>query len=147
MILSAREIRRRLGRDSRQGALVIDPFSEECLQPASYDLRVGGDFVLPPRVCTLVNTLERVEIPGDLAATLRCRSTFGRMGVVLTAGFVDPGFRGQLTLCLVNMGSEHLTIRKGERVVQAIFYQVTGGDTLYGGRYQDSTGVVGGKVA
>jgi len=142
MILSAREIRKRLGSDSREGSLVIDPYSEECQQPASYDLRVGGDFVLPPGVCTLVSTLERIELPSDLAATLRCRSTFGRMGVVLTAGFVDPGFRGQLTLCLVNMGHEHLTIRKNDRVVQIIFFQVTDGEETYEGKYQDSIGVM-----
>lgn len=142
MILSAREIRRRLGKDSRDGALVIEPYSEECQQPASYDLRVGGDFVLSPGICTLVNTLERVELPADIAATLRCRSTFGRMGVVLTAGFVDPGFRGQLTLCLVNMGQSHLTIRKNDRVAQIIFHQVTDGGMVYEGKYQDSTGVI-----
>jgi len=142
MILSSSEITRRLHGSSMEGDLVIEPYSDECQQPASYDLRVGGDFVLPPRVCTLVNTLERVELPSDLAATLRCRSSFGRRGVLVTAGFVDPGFRGQLTLCLVNMGAEHLTIRKFERVVQMILHQVTDGQGRYSGRYQDSTGVI-----
>jgi len=142
MILSAHEIRRRLGPGSSKTPLVIDPYSEECQQPASYDLRVGGDFVLPPGVCTLVHTIERVELPPDLAATLRCRSTYGRMGVVLTAGFVDPGFRGQLTLCLVNMSQEHLTIRKNDRVAQIVFFQVTDGDHGYDGKYQDSIGVI-----
>ncbi len=142
MILSSSEITRRLHESTDEGPLVIDPYSDECQQPASYDLRVGGDFVLPPRVCTLVNTLERVELPHDLAATLRCRSSFGRRGVMVTAGFVDPGFRGQLTLCLVNMGSEHLTIRKYERVVQMIFHQVLDGQSAYCGRYQDSCGVI-----
>jgi dCTP deaminase len=142
MILSASEIRKRIGPDSREGYLVIDPYSEECQQPASYDLRVGGDFILPPAVCTLVNTLERIELPPDIAATLRCRSTYGRMGVILTAGFVDPGFRGQLTLCLVNMGREHLTLRKNDRVAQIIFFQVTDGGNGYDGKYQDSIGVI-----
>ena len=142
MILSSSEITRRLQEGSLHGDLVIDPYSVECQQPASYDLRVGGDFVLPPGVCTLVNSLERVELPGDLAATLRCRSSFGRRGVMVTAGFVDPGFRGQLTLCLVNMGTGHITIRKFERVVQMILHQVTDGQGGYCGRYQDSTGVI-----
>lgn len=142
MILSSSEITRRLKNNGDEGDLVIDPYSIECQQPASYDLRVGGDFVLPPGTCTLVNSLERVELPPDLAATLRCRSSFGRRGVLVTAGFVDPGFRGQLTLCLINMGSEHLTIRKNERVVQMILHQVTDGEGQYCGRYQDSTGVI-----
>jgi dCTP deaminase len=142
MILSAREIKRRLESGSGERTFAIDPYSEECQQPASYDLRIGGDFVLPPRVCTLVDTLERIELPPDLAATLRCRSTYGRMGVILTAGFVDPGFKGQLTLCLVNMSHEHLTIRKNDRVAQIVFFQVTDGDRRYTGKYQDSVGIV-----
>lgn len=145
MILSSSEITRRLKNNVDEGDLVIDPYSIECQQPASYDMRVGGDFVLPPGICTLVNSLERVELPSDLAATLRCRSSYGRRGVLITAGFVDPGFRGQLTLCLVNMGSEHLTIRKYERVVQMILHQVTDGEDQYCGRYQDSTGVIGAR--
>jgi dCTP deaminase len=87
--------------------------------------------------------MERVELPGDLAGTLRCRSSFARRGILLGGGFVDPGFRGQLTLCLVNMGAGNVSIGKGERVVQMILNEVRGGDTLYEGRYQDSTGVVG----
>lgn len=142
MILSSSDIMRRLQNNGNGGDLIIDPYSIECQQPASYDLRVGGDFVLPPGVCTLVNSLERVELPQDLAATLRCRSSFGRRGVLVTAGFVDPGFRGQLTLCLVNMGAGHLTIRKFERVVQMILHEVTDGQKSYCGRYQDSTGVI-----
>jgi dCTP deaminase len=93
-------------------------------------------------LCTLVPSLEWVELPADLAATLRCRSSFGRKGVVITAGFVDPGFRGQLTLCLLNMGPEELTLGKGDRVVQMILQRVSGGSELYKGRYQDSTGAV-----
>lgn len=133
---------RRLQINGNEGDLIIDPYSTECQQPASYDLRVGGDFVLQPGVCTLVNSLERVELPLDLAATLRCRSSFGRKGVLITAGFVDPGYRGQLTLCLVNMGTGHLTIRKSERVVQMILHEVMDGQSSYCGRYQDSTGVI-----
>jgi dCTP deaminase len=89
--------------------------------------------------------LEWVEIPADLAATLRTRSSYGRRGVMVTAGFVDPGFRGQLTLGLVNMGAESLKINKGDRVVQMILHQVTRGNELYQGRYQDSTGAVGAR--
>ena len=123
MILSSHEIVRRLegpgatGCDDIPGAdfgdrgrIVIRPYSRTCQQPASYDLRVADDITLPRWLCTLVPTLEWVELPVDLAATLRCRSSFGRRGIIITAGFVDPGFRGQLTLCLVNMGSEELVL-------------------------------------
>jgi dCTP deaminase len=122
--------------------LVITPFSRECLQPASYDLRVAHDMVLPRGSCSLVPTLEWVELPMDLAATLRCRSSFGRKGIMIGAGFVDPGFRGQLTLCLVNMGAEEVPLIQNNRVVQMIIHEVKGGDRLYEGRYQDSHGVI-----
>ena len=125
--------------------LIISPFSLECLQPASYDLRVAHDMVLPRGECSLVPTLEWVELPMDLAATLRCRSSFGRKGVLLAAGFVDPGFRGQLTLCLVNMGAGEVPLYQNNRVVQMIIHEVKGGNRLYDGRYQDSHGIIHSK--
>jgi dCTP deaminase len=145
MILSSQEIERRLGERSQDGDLVIRPFAAECLQPASYDLRIAEDLVLPLGVCTLAHSRELVGLPADLAATLRTRSSFGRRGVIVTAGFVDPGFRGQLTLGLVNMGPEPLEIRKDDRIVQMIIHQVAGSARSYEGRYQDSTGAVGAR--
>jgi dCTP deaminase len=145
MILSASEIVRRLDREGTSGNLVITPYSSECQQPASYDLRSAGDILLPRGTCTLVPTLEWVELPRDLAGTLRCRSSIGRRGVLLGAGFVDPGFRGQLTLCLTNLGNDDLFIRKNERVVQMILNEVREGNQNYSGRYQDSWGAVEAK--
>ncbi len=145
MILSAPEIFRRLDQDCGRGNLVITPYSSECQQPASYDLRAAGESLLPKGTCTLVPTLEWVELPMDLAGTLRCRSSFGRRGVILGAGFVDPGFRGQLTLCLTNLGSDDLIVRKNDRVVQIILHEVREGNQSYSGRYQDSRGAVEAK--
>ena len=142
MILSGTEIRRRLASNSLQGNLVIRPYNETSQQPASYDLRAGQDEILVRGECALLPTLEWVELPGDLAGTLRCRSSFGRKGVLLGGGFVDPGFRGQLTLCLTNCGREDIAIRKDDRIVQMVLHEVRSGDTLYGGRYQDSNGAI-----
>ncbi|MDH7593939.1 MAG: dCTP deaminase [Methanomicrobiales archaeon] len=139
MILSARAIRDRLGDG---GGLVLTPFAEECLQPASYDLRVGSDVILSPKECSLVPSMEWVELPADLAATLRCRSSYARRGLLIGGGFVDPGFRGQLTLCLTNMSAEPLRLRREERVVQMVLHQVTTNDRVYTGRYQDSEGAI-----
>ncbi|HON81598.1 MAG TPA: dCTP deaminase [Methanoregulaceae archaeon] len=145
MILSSQEIEKRLGGRTRGGSLVIRPFSAECLQPASYDLRIAEDIVLPRCICTLAHSRELVGLPADLAATLRTRSSYGRRGVLVTAGYVDPGFRGQLTLGLVNMGPEPIEIHAGDRVVQMIIHQVSGGGRAYEGKYQDSTGAVGAR--
>jgi len=139
MILSAAEIRRRLG---EPGGLVIRPYSDACQQPASYDLRVTGHQNLGKGSCTLVSSLEWVELPQDLAATLRCRSSYARRGLFIGGGFVDPGFRGQLTLCLGNLGAGDIVLAPSERVVQMVLQEVRGGGELYEGRYQDSQGVV-----
>ncbi len=146
MILSDQEIGARMNRAVDAGGLVIRPWSQACQQPASYDLRAGIDLTIPRGATALVPTLEWVELPADIAATLRCRSSYGRKGLVLTGGFVDPGFRGELTLCLINMGSQDIDIRKDERVVQMIFQEVRNGDRMYNGRYQDSRGAVGAKT-
>ncbi len=138
MILSSSEIVRRL----QDGDLVIEPYHGISQQPASYDLRAAEKTVLPCGTCTLVPSIERVELPADLAATLRCRSSLARRGVLLGGGFVDPGFRGQLTLCLTNTGTEPVTLAGGDRIVQMILQEVRNGDRVYQGRYQESVGAV-----
>jgi dCTP deaminase len=145
MILSAQEIVRRLDRDLPSEKLVIRPYDSKCQQPASYDLRAAEKICLSRGVCTLIPTLEWVELPMDLAGTLRLRSSFGRRGALLGAGFIDPGFRGQLTLCLTNMGQEEMIVNKDDRVVQMILHEVRSGDRMYTGRYQDSIGCVEAK--
>ncbi|MGB8220177.1 MAG: dCTP deaminase [Methanoregula sp.] len=145
MILSAQEIARRLHTVCEQEKLVINPYATECQQPASYDLRAADDICLARGTCTLVPSMEWVELPPDVAGTLRCRSSFGRRGVLMGAGFVDPGFRGQLTLCLTNMGSDDINLHQSDRVVQMILHEVRNGSERYNGRYQDSLGAVEAK--
>jgi len=137
MILSSKEIKRRIGND-----LVIEPFGEESLQPASYDLRAGVDVTIPPKAPKLVPSLEYVELPHDVAGVLRTRSSYARKGLVLGGGFVDPGFRGNLTLCLSNMSDEEVELKKGERIVQMLLLQVKAPSEAYNGQYQDSRGAV-----
>jgi len=138
MIISSDEITERVS----SGDLTLEPYSEDSQQPASYDLRAGEDYILKKGECTLVHSMEKVGLPADLAATLMCRSSFGRRGVLIGGGYVDPGFRGNLTLCLVNMGQEDVQLKKGERCVQIIMHEVRDGKKLYEGRYQDSEGSV-----
>ena len=142
MILSRENILKLI----ESGDLVLEPYSEGSQQPASYDLRAGEDYVLKKGECTLVHSMERVELPAGVAATLMCRSSFGRKGVLIGGGYVDPGFRGNLTLCLVNMGPEDVPLPAGERCVQIIMHEVTEGSSTYNGRYQDSVGAVGSRI-
>ena len=145
MILSAAEIARRLELGNVPEKLVIRPYNRGSQQPASYDLRAADETHLPCGTCTLMPTLEWVELPMDLAGTIRCRSSFGRRGVLLGAGFVDPGFRGQLTLCLTNMGNEEIVISRHDRVAQMVLQEVRNPGESYTGRYQDSLGAVGAR--
>ncbi|MDV0444066.1 dCTP deaminase [Methanorbis rubei] len=143
MLLSSSCIRARIA----DGTLGITPFAEDSLQPASYDLRAAEDIILEKGELSLVATMEFVSLPADLAATLRGRSSFGRKGVLLGAGYIDPGFRGNLTLCMVNMGPEDIPVTKGTRVVQMLIHPILGDvETAYNGNYQDSYGIVKSKI-
>ncbi|MBN1166185.1 MAG: dCTP deaminase [Methanospirillaceae archaeon] len=142
MILSSRSIQDRIHEPDTSRRIVITDYSTESQQPASYDLRCADSVTLAPHAVTLVSSLEWVELPGDLAATLMCRSSLGRKGVLIGGGYVDPGFRGHLTLCLVHMGSQSVSFQSGERIVQMIFHEVTDGDHWYNGQYQDSVGAI-----
>ncbi|HJJ48660.1 MAG TPA: dCTP deaminase [Methanocorpusculum sp.] len=143
MVLSSSLIRARL----QNGTLGINPFAEESLQPSSYDLRSAEDTVIKAGALTLVPTMEFVSLPADLCATLMGRSSFGRKGVVLGAGYIDPGFRGNLTLCMVNGGTEDIPVKKGMRVCNMLIHPVEGTvETMYNGNYQDSHGIVQSKL-
>jgi dCTP deaminase len=128
------------------GSLKIDPFSEEALSPAGYDLRAGEVFTISRGMIELVHTMERVELPADLCGQLFIRSSFAREGLVGSFALVDPGFRGQLTLAFLNMGKGDVVIAKGERIAQLVLGRLeTPAKKPYSGRYQDSKGSVGSK--
>ena len=111
---------------------VVDPDEEFILHP--------GDFVLG-------TTYERVEVPADLIAHVQGRSSLGRLAVVVhaTAGVVDPGYRGQITLELSNLGTAPVALTPGMRISQLIFTELrTPADRPYGSergsKYQDQAG-------
>lgn len=145
MILSGEEIVRRLRTLEPGERLTIRPFTKDSLQVASYDLRAGEETVIPRGECRLVPSMEWVEVPVGLSATLRCRSSLGRQGVLLGGGFVDPGFRGQLTLALSNLGPDEVRLGAGDRCVQIVFAEVMANHEPYRGRYQESEGAVGAR--
>ncbi|MGZ5359365.1 MAG: dCTP deaminase [Solirubrobacterales bacterium] len=102
-------------------------------------VEVGGDepFVLHPGEFVLGQTLERVKLPPDLVARLEGKSSLGRLGLVIhsTAGFVDPGFEGNLTLELSNLATLPITIYEGMPIGQISFMRMDGQvENPYGGR-------------
>ena len=86
----------------------------------------GGPFVLHPKEFILGVTMERIRVPGDLAAYVDGRSSLGRMGITahITSGWVDPGFEGKLVLEISNLGKMPVTLYPGMRICKLIFMKL-----------------------
>jgi dCTP deaminase len=99
-------------------------------------------FILHPGEFVLGSTAERVAIPSDLVGRIEGKSSLGRLGLLIhtTAGFVDAGWDGQLTLEFSNVASLPITLYPGMKIGQISFIQMTSGaDNPYG------TGALGSK--
>ncbi len=95
----------------------------------------GEKFILHPGEFVLGQTLERVRLPDDLVARLEGKSSLGRLGLLIhsTAGFVDAGFEGNLTLELSNVANLPITIYQGMPIGQISFMRMDGPvETPYG---------------
>jgi dCTP deaminase len=107
----------------------------------------GGKFILHPGEFVLGQTLERVRLPDDLVARLEGKSSLGRLGLLIhsTAGFVDAGFEGNLTLELSNVANLPITIYQGMPIGQISFMRMDGpvenpyGSRKTGSKYQGQT--------
>lgn len=127
----------------------LDPRQPETIEAATETISVpeGGAFVLHPGEFALGSTIERVAIPADLVARVDGRSSIGRLAVVVhaTAGFIDPGFRGQITLELSNIGPIPVRLYPGMRIAQIVLYRMSSPaerpyGTDRGSHYQDQAG-------
>lgn len=155
--------------------LVVSPLSPAQIQPASIDIRLGDTFsvvedspagvigleeeiayktirsdryLLLPGQFVLATTLETIELPADLTAFVEGRSSLGRMGLFIqNAGWVDPGFKGEITLELYNANRCAIELVAGRRVGQLVFAKL---DSIalhpYCGKYQGQRGAVGSRV-
>jgi dCTP deaminase len=144
MVLSDATIARLLA----EGRVEIDPYDQALLQPSSVDVRVDRffrvfhnnrypfidveveeeqPFVLHPGEFVLGSTLERIRLPDDLVARLEGKSSLGRLGLLIhsTAGFIDPGWDGHVTLELSNVANLPITIYPGMKIGQISFMQMT----------------------
>lgn len=125
------------------GPGMVYPFDLELVQPCSYDLRIDNDYTINPHEFLLASTLERVEIPLELGARVEGKSTWGRRGLFIhvTAGWIDPGFQGTITLELFNATYEQITISKHQRICQLAFFQLDEpAEKKYNGKYQHQHG-------
>lgn len=131
------------------------------IQPASVDLRldkvlknIDGEtftlneksmYVLQPGEFILGSTIEYVNIPHDLVARVEGRSSIGRLGVMVhvTAGYIDPGFKGNITLELFNCSDKPFQLNFGDCLCQIVFETLSSPcKQPYDGKYYGDKGVV-----
>lgn len=112
---------------------LIELFNTDHLNGASYDVTLGEDIDVFPDQFLLTFTEEIINLPDDIAAQVHGRSSVGRAGIqVQNAGFIDPGFSGQITLEVKNQGRHARKYPKGFKIAQITFYQLAGPvDTPY----------------
>ena len=107
----------------------IDPKDQDDI--ASYMesmiIEEGEAFIIHPNEFALATTYEYVKVPDDLVARVEGRSSMGRLGVTMhvTAGFIDPGFEGKITLEISNIGAMPVALYPGQRVCQIVFETMT----------------------
>ena len=171
MILSDKTIKKLLA----DGPLGITPCDDTQIQPASVDVRLGDTFsvvedsptgmisldgeicyktikpdryVLLPGQFVLATTMEYFRLPDDLTAFVEGRSSLGRMGLFIqNAGWVDPGFEGEITLELYNANRCAIELRAGRRVGQLVFAKMdAAAEHPYRGKYQGQRGATGSRV-
>jgi len=171
MILSDKTLRKMLG----DGSLTVDPISDESIQPASIDCRLGDHYLLiedtdmsvitldseihyreiesdgitiPPHSFLLATTKEYIKLPNNLTAFVEGRSSIGRIGLFIqNAGWVDPGFEGKITLELYNANSLPIKLQKNRRICQLVFCKMDQeAQKPYQGKYQGQRKSVGSRV-
>jgi len=163
MILSDRSIKESIA----SGRIVVTPYDESLVQPASIDIRLDGrflvfrnykyscidpkspqqdltemievgddePFIVHPGEFILGSTVERIGLGRDIAAQLGGKSSLGRLGLIVhaTAGFIDPGFEGSVTLELSNVANLPIRLYPGMKVAQISFFALTtAADRPYG---------------
>ena len=171
MILSDQTILRMMDDNS----LVIEPLGQNQIQPASVDIRLGNTFsvvedsssgiitmdrkiqyktiqtetyLLLPGQFVLATTMEYISLPDNLTAFVEGRRSLGRMGLFIqNAGWVDPGFQGEITLELFNANRCAIELTSGRRVGQLVFARMDASAIQpYNGKYQGQRGATGSRV-
>jgi len=126
----------------------IDPAEDQPELTRLIETKPGEPFILHPGEFVLGATYEKVTLPDDIAARLEGKSSLGRLGLLThsTAGFIDPGFAGHVTLELSNVATLPIKLWPGMKIGQLCFFQLSSpsehpyGSSQYGSRYQGQRG-------
>ena len=107
----------------------IDPRDPENLDSYMESMYVENDeaFIIHPNEFALATTYETIKVPDDLVARVEGRSSMGRLGITMhvTAGYIDPGFEGKITLEISNIGKMPVALYPGQRACQIVFETMT----------------------
>ncbi len=107
----------------------IDPMDKSDIESymESIHIKEGESFIIHPGEFALATTYETVKIPANLVARVEGRSSMGRLGITMhvTAGYIDPGFMGKITLEISNIGKMPVALYPGQRVCQIVFETMT----------------------
>ena len=126
----------------------IDPAQQQDDLTELVEVADGEAFLLHPGEFVLGSTLEVITLGDDLASRLEGKSSLGRLGLLThsTAGFIDPGFSGHVTLELSNVANLPIKLYPGMKIGQICVLPLTSpsehpyGSSVYGSRYQDQRG-------
>ncbi|MFD9702620.1 dCTP deaminase [Lentzea sp. NPDC059081] len=126
----------------------IDPAQQQDDLTSMVEAAEGEPFVLHPGEFVLGSTYEMVTLPDDLAGRLEGKSSLGRLGLLThsTAGFIDPGFSGHITLELSNVANLPITLHPGMKIGQLCLFKLSSpaehpyGSKQAGSRYQGQRG-------
>jgi len=156
---------------------MIEPFYPKYIQPNSIDIHLGSGFliqraqwqplefdkeieylkidkdeyILQSKCFCLGTTLEKINLPLGICASVTGRSSVGRMGLAIhiTAGHIDSGFSGNITLELYNHSPSPVRLKTGVKIAQLLFYKSIGNTVGYGSKsdckYQNQSEVIGSK--
>jgi dCTP deaminase len=127
---------------------VIDPAEDQPELTRLVEVDADKPFILHPGEFVLGSTFETVSLPDDVAARLEGKSSLGRLGLLThsTAGFIDPGFSGHVTLELSNVATLPIKLWPGMKIGQMCFFRLTSaaekpyGSAEYSSRYQGQRG-------
>lgn len=126
----------------------IDPAADQSDLTREVAVERGEEFILHPGEFVLGSTYELITLPDDVAARLEGKSSLGRLGLMThsTAGFIDPGFSGHVTLELANVATLPIKLYPGMKIGQLCFFRLSSpaehpyGSEKYGSRYQGQRG-------
>lgn len=136
-------------------SVVVDPYEDNSAVTRQVVVPEGAPFVLAPGMFALGTTVETVTIPADMVARVEGKSSIARWGIIVhtTAGFVDPGFEGQVTLEFANLSAHPFRLWPGMKIGQFSFETLDApalipyGDPRLGSKYHGQQGTTASQYA